>query len=555
MCASRTIKSPPDDRSGTSGTGRLPTTSKDPTGGATLETDTATHIRSEDVLGPHYIIHDKLGNNVYKIENEQTKIYLVAKLYKKVTEHFGNFYSFKKSIESMNLIKMAKIPTNNCFDIYNDYYCHTYNYIDGINLDTYVKEENNKNGYSKEIKDYLPSFTLSLLKTLGKLHENGIYHRDLCPSNIILRNKSLKDPWLIDFDIASFPSHPSTGSGTAGFSSPEHSTGTGDTYGPYSDFYCLGLILAYILEGGKLKYTNRRGRLDVTDLPDPWKGWIQWMVDPIFTNRTQNAKELINKINKSLIKNRAIYLILIISIIISVIFIINNYFKPEDRQPPVIPADSSPDPEPPPSLTLGMAEEILAGSPDPVCDALRVRQVGSGHLAIDGVVSDAAGWQARLSRLTEMANGTRLDVTVQPMPSACALLRLTRSGWTQPDSRGLTIGTTRAGDGTPAFTLRSEQPLGGHFFAYMFLIHENGDVWKVSENAVYDLDRVTDIGHRTFGPLPSGRSLVLGLLASTGMPMTRLLPPRTRLPDLIRALDSDWDPEPRAILAGWVLHP
>ena len=50
----------------------------------------------------------------------------------------------------------------------------------------------------EQISSFLSAFT----SILSYLHRKGIAHRDIKPENIMLRNRKLSDPVLIDFGLA-----------------------------------------------------------------------------------------------------------------------------------------------------------------------------------------------------------------------------------------------------------------------------------------------------------------------------------------------------------------
>lgn len=86
------------------------------------------------------------------------------------------------------------------------------------------------------------------------LHENNIIHRDLTPSNIIISDDGIVK--IIDFDIARAENDNSARDtrilGTEGFAAPEQ-FGFGQT-NPQTDIYALGVLMNFMLTGGKLPY-------------------------------------------------------------------------------------------------------------------------------------------------------------------------------------------------------------------------------------------------------------------------------------------------------------
>ncbi|QRK06685.1 protein kinase [Archangium violaceum] len=111
--------------------------------------------------------------------------------------------------------------------------------------------------------------------TLGEVHAAGVFHRDVKPENIVIREGSER-PILIDFGIGSLASAPTvTGSqlppGTEEFRSPEqirfqraNPDGTGQyEYGPADEMWALGVTYYWLLTDA-LPFGERtdEGRLD-----------------------------------------------------------------------------------------------------------------------------------------------------------------------------------------------------------------------------------------------------------------------------------------------------
>ncbi|MCY1078538.1 serine/threonine protein kinase [Archangium lansingense] len=100
---------------------------------------------------------------------------------------------------------------------------------------------------------------LEVAVTLGEVHAAGVFHRDVKPENILIREGSER-PILIDFGIGSLASAPTvTGSqlppGTEEFRSPEqirfqraNPDGTGQyEYGPTDEMWALGVAYYWLL--------------------------------------------------------------------------------------------------------------------------------------------------------------------------------------------------------------------------------------------------------------------------------------------------------------------
>lgn len=106
--------------------------------------------------------------------------------------------------------------------------------------------------------------TIPLLVTLAELlasiHGLGVVHRDITPSNILLRDGDPYRPVLIDFGIAhlsnAFEERITSNfrpafEGTLGYAAPEAFGLFGGQFGPYTDIYGLGLVVYELTTGRK----------------------------------------------------------------------------------------------------------------------------------------------------------------------------------------------------------------------------------------------------------------------------------------------------------------
>ncbi|AFY76986.1 putative ATPase [Pleurocapsa sp. PCC 7327] len=96
---------------------------------------------------------------------------------------------------------------------------------------------------------------ISIVETLGKLHEIPILHKDINPSNIII-NRATGEVKITDFSIASRLSHenptichPNLLEGTPAYISPEQTGRMNRSIDYRTDFYSLGVTLYEMLTG------------------------------------------------------------------------------------------------------------------------------------------------------------------------------------------------------------------------------------------------------------------------------------------------------------------
>lgn len=96
---------------------------------------------------------------------------------------------------------------------------------------------------------------LALAHTLGRVHDAGVVHRDINPSNILVHPHTLA-PTLIDFNIArdlgdkgNGATEPNTMAGTLRYMAPEQTGRTGRGVDQRADLYALGVVLYELCVG------------------------------------------------------------------------------------------------------------------------------------------------------------------------------------------------------------------------------------------------------------------------------------------------------------------
>ncbi|MFF7994549.1 serine/threonine-protein kinase [Kitasatospora xanthocidica] len=117
-------------------------------------------------------------------------------------------------------------------------------YVAGPSLGTAVRD------FGPLPEPAVRSLGVGLAEALRAVHERGLVHRDVKPSNVLL---ALDGPRLIDFgitralDAATALTRSGLVVGSPGYLSPEQAEGRG--LGPSSDVFSLGAVLAYAATG------------------------------------------------------------------------------------------------------------------------------------------------------------------------------------------------------------------------------------------------------------------------------------------------------------------
>jgi len=119
--------------------------------------------------------------------------------------------------------------------------------IDGPSLETVLRQRDEPLSPDEAVR-----LVATLADALDYAHRQGVVHRDVKPSNILLRGGRLDDPVLTDFGVAriidaTLATAPGTLLGTPTYMSPEQ--GEGQTGDARSDIYALGIVLYELVTG------------------------------------------------------------------------------------------------------------------------------------------------------------------------------------------------------------------------------------------------------------------------------------------------------------------
>ena len=184
-------------------------------------------------------------------------------------------------------------------------HCLAMEKIDGINLDQWLKQQENLPISQAQAIAWLKQ----LLEILVVLHGQQYLHRDIQPCNILVRTSP--DPLgkqdggdlvLIDFGTAKELAKSFTGENailSSGYSAPEQMHGEAV---PRSDFFALGRTFVFLLTGyhpldmydiqhNVLHWRNRANHFYTLLL-----NLIDWLMAPEIQNRPANAQEILKSL-------------------------------------------------------------------------------------------------------------------------------------------------------------------------------------------------------------------------------------------------------------------
>lgn len=266
-------------------------------------------------------------------QTEKSEIYLVLHIEenkKYILKKVSNGISIYSKLKLMNLHYIPLV-----YDVIeNDFGAWVIEeYIEGISLEELLTDVGKLS--AKETKAYI----IQLCSALNELHQLGIVHRDVKPSNILIKDdESLK---LIDFDAARFVKENAQKDtkylGTEGYAAPEQYGFEQTDF--RTDIYTLGVTMKEMLgEGTKNGYLGKIVAKCTRKDPE---------------DRFSSAKQVKDAIQRKGVKMQLIFAVLIVFAILGGSFIFHNAFQKEEAvQQDVLPLTDMKDIQP---LTDGVA--------------------------------------------------------------------------------------------------------------------------------------------------------------------------------------------------------
>lgn len=177
-------------------------------------------------------------------------------LHSYLLEEGGNFIErFKREAKAVANLRHPNIVQIYDFDIQGDLIFMVMDFVDGINLQKMLEQLDKED--ERLPTKLIGSIINDIAKALDYAHSQGILHRDVKPSNILI-DKDGK-AYLMDFGIARIVGNQkltATGSliGTPAYMSPEQ--GRSEELTKESDIYSLGIV-AFEMLTGKVPYDGQ----------------------------------------------------------------------------------------------------------------------------------------------------------------------------------------------------------------------------------------------------------------------------------------------------------
>ena len=208
------------------------------------------------VLGERYELGEVIGrggmSTVHRAHDRLFNREVAVKVFRPGTDLHGD-RRYRREVQLLSALNAPGLVTVLDADLGETASLDTMPYlvtelVDGLTLSQRIKQ-------SRLTEEQTSRLGAVLCRTLAYVHQQGIVHRDVKPSNILIPADAVDDlsaPKLADFGIAvaaddtRLTMHNST-VGTANYLSPEQVRG--EIVTPASDIYSLGLVLIEALTG------------------------------------------------------------------------------------------------------------------------------------------------------------------------------------------------------------------------------------------------------------------------------------------------------------------
>ncbi|AFY45444.1 AAA family ATPase [Nostoc sp. PCC 7107] len=205
---------------------------------------------------PGYQLSEELYNGlrtlVYRGYREADNKPVVIKLLKNPYPNFSELVQFRNQYTIAKNLHTPGIIETYSLEAYQNGYVIVMEDFGGISLKDYFSLKKPK---SNELLPEFLEIAIALCNILDKLYRDGIIHKDIKPSNILI-NPTTKQVKLIDFSIASLLPretqtliNPNVLEGTLAYISPEQTGRMNRLIDYRTDFYSLGVTFYELLTG------------------------------------------------------------------------------------------------------------------------------------------------------------------------------------------------------------------------------------------------------------------------------------------------------------------
>ncbi len=250
---------------------------------------------SGEVIGDRYRISRLLGRggtaDVYEARDERTAEAVAVKVVRSSDPEFARrLVEEARALESLDGPGLVRLLDTG---MVGDLAYLVMEYVDGTTLAQSLKT-------GPLGAPATASMAAKVAHALSYVHERGVVHRDVKPSNIL--RSTTGEVWLADFGIAKFDgattiTAPGTTIGTVMYMAPEQLDG--QRVGPSGDVWSLGIVILECLtgrrvfEGSPSEIVAKRltGPVELpADLPAPWSVLLRGMLDSRPERRLSGAE-------------------------------------------------------------------------------------------------------------------------------------------------------------------------------------------------------------------------------------------------------------------------
>jgi len=263
-----------------------------------------TYLANFTKLGSKVVIKEYFPNDLAHRDTSSTIVPFsteVKEFYDKGKERFLLEAQTIVKFKHPNIVKVIDyFETNNTAYFVMDY-------EEGEDLGIYLKKKQKLN------QEEILNIIMPILDGLREVHSHDVYHRDIKPDNIYLRDNG--SPMLIDFGAAKQltgqdgSKASSFNPKTASYAAPEQKASIAKYIGPYTDIYAIGAVLHYIVTNTTPPTADDRSISRDNEGIDNYKplaeqnikgyskeflSTIDWCLSFLSKNRPQSVKELQN---------------------------------------------------------------------------------------------------------------------------------------------------------------------------------------------------------------------------------------------------------------------